>query len=52
MNIKYRAEYIAEGMWVCVRGDDYNHASLHSTKADAVEAARSKNLWASVSGEA
>lgn len=51
MNTKYRAEYVAESMWICVRGNDYNHATIYSTKTEAVEAARSKNLWASVSGE-
>jgi hypothetical protein len=43
MNNKYRAEKIAEAMYICVCGDDYNNATIHDSMADARSKASSMN---------
>lgn len=48
MSSKYRVEFIAEAMWVCVRGDDYNAATIHDSKADAASKAAAMNMEASM----
>jgi hypothetical protein len=48
---QYRAEKIAEAMYVCVRGDDYGRATIHDSMQDARSAAQSKNTWLRAGGE-
>ncbi len=51
MGNKYRAEFIAEGMWVCTREgtDDPGSILIYGTKEEATDKARAMNFEAGIS---
>lgn len=40
----YRAVAVAEGMYVCVRDNDYMNATIHDTMAEAISKVKYMNL--------
>ncbi len=39
----YRAEFVAPGMWLCIRGDDYMAAPIYDSRDEAEEAVGDMN---------